>query len=177
MPGHPDGPAPRPDEPRARDVLAQARFWSLADEIVARQGRFPPVRTYALPLYVNVEVKLNIDPVAWNTGFLAVHEADLPPELFADLRELTPQALLRDLHRPVKEFFVTPEVIEGTDLSYFLVRALRAARRARTLEARPQVSSLTRKVRDEQLRRRAFLATKWEPWKSDDAPRDRARTV
>jgi len=49
---------------------------------------------------------MHLDPVAWGAGFLQVHERELPPELFADLREKTPQATLRDLYRPVQDFFV-----------------------------------------------------------------------
>lgn len=37
-------------------------------------------------------------------------EVDLPMGLFDDLRECTPQAVLRDLHRPETEFFIHMEV-------------------------------------------------------------------
>src|SRR5262245_8848725 len=47
--------------------------------------------------------RMHLDPEAWKTGFVRVEERELPPELYRDLKELTPQALLRDLYRPERQ--------------------------------------------------------------------------
>src|SRR5258708_7893443 len=66
---------------------------------IARRRAPELVRDPSLPRAIGLRV--HVEPEAWGAGYLAVHERELPPELYADLRELSPQALLRDLHRPV----------------------------------------------------------------------------
>lgn len=160
-----------PEGPKARELLLQAQAWPLAREIHARWERPAPVRTYELPLYVRVEVKLTLDPEQWHAGFLSVQERELPAELYADLREVSPQAVLRDLYRPVREFYVTPEEIEGTAVHNQMPKIFREMRQARRLDERIDVEMLTKVVRESQLRRRAFLASPWQPVKPDDEPR------
>ena len=60
--------------------------------------------------------KLHLEPDDWRAGFLrADRERDIPMELQNDLRENMPQALLRDLYRPVhEERWIERELVEGT---------------------------------------------------------------
>jgi hypothetical protein len=160
-------------EPKARALLARPEELHVVDDIEARWSRRLAFE-HSLPLYARTEMPLNLDPDRWSFG-VEVREAELPPELFADLRELTPQALLRDLHRPVKEFFVTPEPLEGTQAIGRMDDELARVRESRKLEALPVVEPLTGAVREEQERRRAFLAAPWKPLRPDDAPRDKVR--
>ena len=167
----------RTDEPElptgtlARELFAEPAAWPLLPLADRWERGRPLVAPRELPRYVRTEVKLTVDADRWRIGFLAVHERELGGELFASLREQVPQALLRDLHRPVREFFATPEVVEGSE--WRRVEAayseLRAAARFRP--ELPTVEPLTRAVREEQQRRRAFLDERWAPIKPDDAPR------
>src|SRR4051812_20061084 len=102
----------RDPQPPARGSGSAARA-PLLDN-ASPWGRAVPERDYSLPAFVRTEMKLHLDPGEWGAGFLQVHERELPPELFADLREQTPQATLRDLYRPVQDFYVTPVEIEGS---------------------------------------------------------------
>jgi hypothetical protein len=113
--------------------------------------------------------KTHLDPADWRAGFLrAERERDIPTELQSDLRENLPQALLRDLYRPVHEVgFVERELVEGTaDRGGFA--AMREARAARRVAPLPRVESLTRAVREYQAWRRALVAERWQPYRRDD---------
>jgi hypothetical protein len=171
--GGPDDEAPATgpppvEEPRARAVLAEpgARFID-----PCRRWEETAHLVIGLPRYVREEMPLHLDPTEWRTGFLAVHERELPPELYADLRENTPQAYLRDLHRVVKPFSATLEPVEGSRVVGGWAEALDEARAARVREPLPVVEPTTGAVREEQQRRRALLAERWQPAIPDDAER------
>ncbi len=118
-----------------------------ARELVERGARFPAARFVerweGSPLgaappatWVKTELPLNIQPERWAVS-IEFHERELPNQLFKDLKVLTPQAILRDLHRPVREFFVTPEPIEGTDPIGQFHAEMKRVREAHHLEPRP----------------------------------------
>jgi hypothetical protein len=113
-------------------------------------------------------VRLHVEPEGWRAGFLRVEdEREIPMQLTNDLRQNMPQALLRDLYRPVLENrWVQREEIEGTgDRGGFA--AMRAARDARKLPELPHVESLGRAVREFQAWRRGLLAERWQPFVPD----------
>lgn len=127
--------------------------------------REPSLRTWTRP------VKLNLVPEAWNAGYLRVREVDIPEQLSADLRERLPQALLRDLHRLVRdERWVEREILPGTQDRDGRA-SLAEARQARQLPARQPVEPSTRVMRALQTWRRGFMAERWQPALPDDAPR------
>ncbi len=155
--------------------LAGDVYRELADEWILRGvERYANARlihdfTVAITLR---EPKLHLDPSAWGTGFLGVHEREgFPAELYRDLHELTPQSILRDLFRPVfqsvwHEREVRVELDEGGR------RALAEAHLAAVKrEVVPRIEPTVREVVAEQARRRAFLAERWQPAMPDDAPR------
>ena len=156
------------DEPRAVELLERGTDFPAAE--FATRWETPPTRELVPITWVRTELPLNIQPERWAVS-LEVRELELPQQLYKDLHELTPQAILRDLHRPVSEFFVTPEPIEGTDALGALHVEMARVREARRFEPAPPVAPIGLTVREEQDRRRRFLATRWEPIIPDDAPR------
>lgn len=120
------------------------------------------------------EPSLHVDPAAWGAGYLVEpRERDVPPELLGDLRELSPQALLRDLHRPVRpETFVEREPLaENVDPGGRQAYADAKAAIALAREPLPVIVPTVRLVAEEQARRRAWLAETWQPHLRDDEPR------
>jgi hypothetical protein len=126
------------------------------------------MRDWSVPTKLRAPT-LHVDPADWRAGFLRVdRERDLPTELQDDLRQNMPQALLRDLYRPVREErWVERELVEGTgDRGGFA--AMQTVRDARKLEPPPRVESLTRVVREYQAWRRALVSDRWQPFRRDD---------
>jgi hypothetical protein len=130
-----------------------------------RRGTAPsPVRTVRPP-------ELHLDPKQWGTGFLAVREREIPWQLSDDLKQLSPQALLRDLHRPEMELRgVAFRPIEGTDRQAPL-KELGELRGLRQKPPLPRIESLSGVMRAYQTFRRNLVEERWEPLLPDDAPR------
>lgn len=108
--------------------------------------------------------RLHVEPEAWGAGYLrADRERDIPAELSNDLHQTMPQALLRDLYRPVREErWVERELVEGTgDRGGFA--AMQEVREARRPPPLPRVDSGLRAVREYQQWRRSLLAEHWQP--------------
>jgi hypothetical protein len=116
-------------------------------------------------------VRTHLDPADWGAGYLVEpREYDVPLALLDDLKERTPQALLRDLHRPVHEpAWHEREVLVALDRAGR--DALRDARAAQRIPPVPSVAPTARAFREELQRRRAFLREKWQPRFPDDQPR------
>jgi hypothetical protein len=139
----------------------------------ARSPTPPPrgrglARDWSLPLRARTP-RIHLEPADWRAGFLKVgEERELPVQLHQDLRERMPQALLRDLYRPVYEDrYIEREIVEGTtDRGAF--SAMQEARAARTLPTLPQVEPALRTMVALQRWRRAFLAERWQPLRRDD---------
>ena len=115
--------------------------------------------------------RLHLDPAQWRTGFLTVHERQTPYQLSEDLRQLSPQALLRDLHRPEIDLrWVAREPVEGTDRRQGLeqLKELRGLRKKPEL---PRIEPVMRVMRAFQIFRRHLVEERWEPALPDEAPR------
>jgi hypothetical protein len=124
-------------------------------------------RDWSMPLGVRTP-RLHVEPADWRTGFLRVErERDIPVELQQDLRENLPQALLRDLYRPVhEERWVERELVDGTG-DRAGVAAMQAVRDARKPPAVPRIEPIVRAVIEYQAWRRALVAERWRPLRPD----------
>jgi hypothetical protein len=168
---HEDPPAPVEDAPKAGDTYAQ-----LADpriiEAVERRANRRGAREWKPPVSPR-EPRLHVNPEDWRAGgLLEVREREgFAPELKADLHELTPQASLRDLYRPVHVSRWVEREPRAEDLDPGGRRWLADARAAQRLEPVPRIVPLVRDVVAEQARRRAMLAERWLPAKRDDEER------
>ena len=128
-------------------------------------------RDWSMPIRARAP-KLHVEPADWRAGYLRVaDEREIPMELQNDLRQNLPQALLRDLYRPVhEERWVEREILEGTgDRGGF--SAMHEARAARRPPALPRVEPLVRAVLEYQAWRRGLMAERWQPFRRDDEPR------
>ena len=157
-------------EPRAREVVSSEGA-PIFDVAARWETALTPQVALSLPLYVATTMPSHLDPADWGAGFLAVHERELPPQLFADLREVTPQALLRDLHRPVEEFRATPLELEGTRLVGRWTEGVEDLKKAKERQVLPLIESSLFDVQAEQVRRRALVEEDWKPLLDDEAPR------
>ncbi|MSP60312.1 MAG: hypothetical protein EXR72_08220 [Myxococcales bacterium] len=157
-----------PSEPRAVELLDQPERFRLAN--APARWEAPIVRPITLPLFARTEMPSSVTPERWARG-IEVHERELPPQLYADLRELTPQALLRDLHRPVQEFFVELEEREGSAWKNQFHLELERTRAAHRRDPVPVVPPVLDDVIEAQHRRRRMLSERWQPAVPDDAPR------
>jgi hypothetical protein len=161
-----------PGEPVAQELLGRPALFPLA-EIATRfdPGRLTYLRP--MPTWVRTEMRLAVDPEGWALRSAAESaEYDVPPELHIGLQQQVPQALLRDLHRPVQHFdLVGMELREGSEWRR-LDEAYEEMRQGQLREPLPRVEPLTRAVREEQARRHTFFTERWQPFKPDDAPRD-----
>ncbi len=157
------------DEPRAGEVLARLADHALIDEL---DRRLHQKLVHDFDVAEPREVKLHVEPRDWRTGFLSNERRereDLPPEMFADLRELTPQAKLRDLYRPIMESRWIDREPRFEPIAPG--RWLDEARAAQRREPLPRVAPLVREVVAEQRRHRQLLDERWEAAKRDDEPR------
>lgn len=162
---------PLPEGEKAIDRLRDGKSWPLLDAVRGRwaDGR-PLIQNLGLPSLVEVNVKLNVDVEKWGTGFLSVRDREPPGDLSSALREVTPQALLRDLFRPEMQFPFQSEVKEGM-FRPPLTETYRSIRAAQQREPLPSIEPLSTVVRESQERRRRFLSERWQPHRPDDAPR------
>jgi hypothetical protein len=155
--------ATKPDWRRAVDdrLIARCNGHVRAGERMRREP--------ALPTWLRVP-RLHLEPADWRTGFLQVREREIPWQLNEDLRQRVPQALLRDLHRPVMELgWIDRQPLVAIDRAG--IQGLADARAARQRPELPRLEPATRVVRAYQTFRRGLLAEKWEPLLADDEPR------
>ncbi len=159
--------AAAPGEPLARDLLADADAFPIA--ATTARWETPLLHTFALPRYVRPTMPVTI--AEHSARPIEVHERELPSQLYADLRELAPQALLRDLYRPVQSFYVQPEVREGTEALGLLHEELERVRAARRREPLPVIEPSVAAVIESQATHRALVDPPWKPLLADDAER------
>jgi hypothetical protein len=160
-------------EPLARDVyrtLVDARILDAVDARLAQEltHDWTVVTAARTP-------RLHVEPEAWGTGFIVVgRERDnFAPQLQEDLRELTPQASLRDLYRPVMQSrWVEREPL--VELDPGALRSLADARAARQRDPLPRFEPLAHEMVIAQDRHRALLAERWQAHLPDDKPRTAA---
>jgi hypothetical protein len=124
-------------------------------------------RDWSVPTHLRAP-RLHVEPADWRAGFLRVEdEREIPMELQNDLRQNMPQALLRDLYRPVhEERWVERELIEGTgDRGGHA--AMQLAREARETPDLPRIEPAVRAVLEYRAWRRQLLAERWQPFRPD----------
>jgi hypothetical protein len=168
-PGGSSGEEERPSEqPFAKRV---ARLNQIVDaRALAQIGRWeqPFLRERpAPPLVVDQDPPLHVEAESWLRRSLDVHERHVGGEIMNDLRQCVPQALLRDIHRPVRpEGRPFPERPPPRDPAG--IAALAEARAAQRFQRAEMIPLSVGAVRDEQARRRAWLAERWQPYYRDD---------
>lgn len=160
---------PSPTEKTAGQALKQ-----IADPILLNLGRRyerlqPATREVKLVLREPAD---HVTPEAWGLHPVEPQERMLwNTELMSDLKELTPQALLRDLHRPVRRDerpYYEPvanaewgngmrEHVSGTTLM--------------KREPWPEVRSSVLAVEEADVQRRFYYTQPWQPAKKDSEPR------
>ncbi len=154
----------------ARDVYAQLADARILHTLDAR-ARDRLTQDFGVPTAVR-EPRLHVVPEAWGAGYLVVgRERDnFAPELYDDLHQLTPQASLRDLFRPVMESrWVDRE--PRVELDPGGRRSQAELRAARKREPLPRFAPLAREMLAAQERHRALLAERWQAHLRDDQPR------
>jgi hypothetical protein len=163
----------RPDdpEPLAGELLTQPDppQFSLAS-VGEKWERSSPVHEVGLRTFVRESMPNTVERADFGLR-VEVREYEIHPFLIRDLKDLTPQAILRDLHRPVIEFYVTPELREGTEVIGQINVEFDKLRAARNRDPRPTIEPTVTAVAEEQRRRRDLMAERWEPLLADDAPR------
>ena len=127
------------------------------------------------------EARQLLVPRDWYAGYLGVRdEFQAPWELRKDLRERVPQALLRDLFRPVWQ--ERPREWEPVETGAGLPdkdQSCRAEVMARVRERRslPELSLSMDAMRDAQRDWRRLREEPWQPKLRDDAPREYPQLV
>ncbi len=151
-----------------RERVVQAADPALVARLEARRDvdliRTPPTVTYLR------EMPTHLDPAVWRTGFLDVHEAPIPAAMWDMLHDPVPQALLRDLFRPV---FSEPRAYHRmeTGLDPGARRAFELIQESQRREAPVTTETLSEAITRRQNEWRAFLREPWRPWLDDEAPR------
>lgn len=110
----------------------------------------------------------------WHVGYLSVREPDpeeVPRELIQDLAERAPQAILRDIYRPVHRETFVERTVHEIEWDPAGQRAIAEAKEGLKREPLPQLESSVALVMTEQRRRRRFMNRPWLPYRPDDAPR------
>ncbi len=156
------------DEPRAVELIERGLLRHSILEFAARWEAGEPEPS--LPTYVRPTLPLTALHLPRRFDGKC-EERELPQQLYADLHELAPQALLRDLHRPVKSFFVELERQEVSEVLGILQAECEKLREARRLEPLPEIEPSVLAMAEQQRRRRSFMAERWQPLLPDDAPR------
>ena len=152
----------------AVQYIADRRLLSRIARLERESGAM--VRPPEVKLYAG-ELPNHLDPADWRAGYLAVREIELPPQLYADIHENAPQALLRDLYRPVPEAFVWHEREVAVELDFAGTRALAEARAAQKRDPLPEVQPLGPELREHAQKWRTFVRERWKPHLDDSEPR------
>lgn len=110
----------------------------------------------------------------WHVGYLSAREPEpdeIPNELRQDLAERAPQAILRDIYRPVRRETFVERTVHEIDWDPAGQRAFAEAKQGLKREPLPQLESSVALVITEQRRRRRLMSRPWLPYRPDDAPR------
>jgi hypothetical protein len=164
----PPAPAEDPEVAAVREQRAKAIAAvdaNLLERIIDRIERRPQtlVRFEAIiDVHVDPEIAQFDEHMADNVAtFADPREVEISDELKDDLKECTPQALLRDLHRPELDFEKTFEVVDAAaeqrlDIVAEVASAMRTSWKLPPLSASPFVES--RRLLDE------ARAVRKKPW-------------
>lgn len=164
----PQQAAPREEDPEVAAVREQraraiaAVDPALLDRITGRFSRRMSELELTLDVHVDATIAQFDERMLDNVAtFADPREVEISDELKDDLKECTPQALLRDLHRAETDFDKTFEVIDAAaeqrfDIVDEVARAMRTSWRLPPLSASPWVES--RRLLDE------VRADRDKPW-------------
>jgi hypothetical protein len=169
-------------EDKARIAQREERIRKDADPLIMRRidrwinhGMLPGRRTTApmppLPQAMRPQ-PTHFDKLSdWYCGYLGVRDDyERPVELQQDLKQGVPQAILRDIYRPVKNFIVEWEY-PGADLDPAGQRSMAEAKAAQRREPVAMTVSSLAIFRAEQRRQKSLRQTPWQSWRPDSAPR------
>lgn len=108
----------------------------------------------------------------WYCGYLGVR-AEFEPsfELSQDLKECVPQAVLRDIYRPVHGSPMVEPHYHDLQLDPGGRRGTLEAREAQKREPLPTIEPVILIMIEEQRRRRRFVRKPWPSFRPDDSPR------
>ena len=147
---------------------------ALSPELIARlEAHERREMLHELPLSresTRPPIKLHVEPDGWSYSRIGSEprERERLESFTHELRQLTPQALLRDLHRPVHEVVVPHFEPRGEAVDFGGTAALKEAKAAGRFERAAPLPSLLQAVREEQARRRKWLRVPWQPYYRDD---------
>ncbi len=160
-------------EPRAHQRLAQIIDQRLVQKCLRWDREWHGPLT---PLKLGIEnvPRTSLEPEGWGLRDMEPREVLRPQDLVDALKQRMPQALLRDLHRPVRPV-VRPPGEHHYEHDPAGVIALKSAKMAQLREALPTVDPLVREVVALQTWRRALLREPWKPYLDDEAPRGELR--
>jgi hypothetical protein len=132
---------------------------------LARESERPPI-------------KLHVEPEEWSYNRIGEpRERELFDRFRDELRQQTPQALLRDLHRPVHAVVVPHFEPRGQAFDFGGTAALAEAKAAARFERATPLPSMLQAVVAEQARRRSWLRVPWKPHYRDDQEHPRVAVV
>jgi len=175
----------KPREPQAWESAPQ----ELADHCERWTRNSPRLRMESLPpmpIYMR-DTKVHVDPDQWGTGKLSeiaagapLYESSRPEEGQETMKAKSPQALLRDLFRPIHDFSqIEPAYIEtGYQPANMAAATLEIGLVGRTRLASKldPACFMSRALVEEQARRRAWLLETWHYEKPPD-PDEKPETV
>lgn len=149
-------------------LLRRLRRWEEHRMLPSRLSTEPP---RPLPMAIRPQ-PTHFDRLAdWYCGYLGVRqEYETSYETQQDLKRAVPQAILRDIYRPVKNITVDWERHEF-ELDPGGRRALAEAKKAQQREPLPTLPSALAVFAAEQKRRRRLRDTPWQASRPDSAPR------
>lgn len=149
-------------------VLKRISRWEAHGMLPGRTSSEPPP---PLPMAIRPQ-PTRFDRLAdWYCGYLGVRDDyEVPYETQQDLKKCVPQAILRDIYRPVKESTIEWES-HDFDIDRGGLRAMAEAKKALQRDPLPRLVSSLWIVAAEQRRQRRFRATPWQAVRADSAPR------
>ena len=166
-----DSRLPISEEPKAIEVLKKLADPALL-QVADRYCRIEPLEISVC--LVLKEPADHLSPESWRIYPPSIHERVIwNSELMGDLSQVTPQALLRDLYRPVRNDggeVYRLETVSGqaeADPWNALVPALQIMKR----EPWPEIRSSVLLVEETNQHRRYYYREPWLPVKSDEETR------
>jgi hypothetical protein len=163
--------------PKARDAyqhMADPRLLRRIDHLAKKASAM--VRDPDLPIRLQM-LPFHLEPSDWRAGYLAVHDVELPPQLYGDLKECAPQALLRDLFRPEREAFVWYDREVQVTLDLGGTKAFREALATQKRDPLPVVKPLVDEVVARAESWRKIVRDRWQPFLDDSQPRKKVYVV
>jgi hypothetical protein len=153
--------------PRARAAYPYMADRRILGRLEARARAV--LRNFDVPIRAR-EPRLHVEPSDWRAGFLRVGERWIPDALLFDLKVLTPQALLRDLYRPIRalQWYEREPIVEFDRAG---MQGFAEARAAQKLPPRPVIEPLVQVVIEHRRLQRELVQQRWQPFMPDSEPR------